>query len=57
VGDWVVLVCAVLGSLAAGVLAALGLCHAMFNLFRMSAPHRAPTPEVPVSTAATILEG
>jgi hypothetical protein len=29
----------------------------MFNLFRMSAPHRAPAPEVPVSAAATILEG
>jgi hypothetical protein len=57
VGDWVVLVCAVLGSLAAGVLAALGLCHAMFTLFRMSAPRRDPKPEVPVSTAATILEG
>jgi hypothetical protein len=29
----------------------------MFSLFRMSAPKRAPKPEVPVSTAATILEG
>jgi hypothetical protein len=57
VGDSVVLVCAVFGSLAAGVLAALGLCQAMFSLFRMSAPHLAPTPEVPVSTTATILEG
>jgi hypothetical protein len=29
----------------------------MFTLFRMSAPRRDPKPEVPVSTAATILEG
>gem|GEM_PF-1178995 len=31
----VVLVCAVLASLSAGVLLAYGICVAMFNLFRM----------------------
>ena len=59
VGDSVVLVCAVLGSLAAGVLAAWGVCQAVFGLFRMWAaaePAPTPAPEVAVP-AAPILEG
>jgi hypothetical protein len=57
VGDWVVLVCAVLGSLAAGVLAAFGVTQAVFGVFRVRAAERSTQPEVQVSVAATIVEG
>jgi len=33
--NWVVLVCAVLASLASGVLMAYGICLAMFTIFRI----------------------
>ncbi|MDR3736339.1 MAG: hypothetical protein P4L10_12480 [Acidobacteriaceae bacterium] len=33
--NWVVLVCAVLASLASGVLFAYGICLAMFSAFRV----------------------
>jgi hypothetical protein len=49
--DMVMLVCAVLASLAIGVLAAYGVCLGMFGLFRMHArqamvtsPVRVPAP-------------
>lgn len=34
---WVVLICAVLASLAVGVLAAYGVCEMLFHLLRMRA--------------------
>jgi len=33
--NWVVLICAVLASLAGGVVLAYGICVAMFNAFRV----------------------
>jgi len=33
--NWVVLVCAVLASLASGVVLAYGICLAMFSIFRV----------------------
>ena len=53
VGDSVMLVCAVLASLAAGVLAAYGVCVAMFGFFRLHAPQQ---PVVRVDSAS-IVEG
>ena len=55
--DSVVLVCAVLASLAAGVLVAHGVCLAMFGLFRMHARQVAAEPVVRLSGTASIVEG
>jgi len=49
------LVCAVLASLAAGVLAAYGVCVGMFGLFRMHA--RQVAAPAPVVSRAKIVEG
>ena len=37
VNSWIMLVCAVLASLAVGVLMAYGVCIAMFRIFHMHA--------------------
>jgi hypothetical protein len=53
------LVCAVLASLAAGVLAAYGVCVGMFGLFRVharQAPVKVKAP-VRVGSGAKIVEG
>jgi hypothetical protein len=55
--DFVMLVCAVLASLAAGVLAAYGVCVGMFGLFRMHALQAAVKAPVRVSSGAKIVEG
>jgi len=55
--DFVTLVCAVLASLAAGVLAAYGVCVGMFGLFRMHALQAAVKAPVRVSSGAKIVEG
>ncbi|HEX9198380.1 MAG TPA: hypothetical protein VF865_02395 [Acidobacteriaceae bacterium] len=55
--DSVVLVCAVLASLAAGVLVAHGVCLAMFGVFRMHARQVATEPVVRLSGTASIVEG
>ena len=56
--DLVVLVCAVLASLASGVMVAYGACIAMFGLFRMRARQVAvEKPAVQVANSASIVEG
>lgn len=55
-GDSVMLVCAVLASLAAGVLAAYGVCVAMFGFFRLHARQTPAQPDVRVDSAS-IVEG
>ena len=55
--DSVMLVCAVLASLASGVLVAHGVCVAMFRVFRMRAQQSAIEPVAQVIGAASILEG
>lgn len=50
------LVCAVLASLAAGVLAAYGVCVAMFGFFRLHARQVTAPSDVQVG-AAGVLEG
>ena len=55
--DSVTLVCAVLASLAFGVLLAYGICQAVFALFRMHAL-RSPAPsQVRVTGRASVVEG
>ena len=57
VSDMVTLVCAVLASMAFGVLLAYGICQAVFALFRMHAL-RSPAPsQVHVPSRATAVEG
>ena len=51
------LVCAVLASLAFGVLVAYGVCLAVLGLFRMHARQVAVKPAVRVSTSTTVVEG
>jgi hypothetical protein len=51
------LVCAVLASLASGVLVAYGVCVAMFGLFRMHAMQVAVKASAPVAGSVSILEG
>lgn len=51
------LVCAVLASLAAGVLAAYGVCVGMFRLFRMRVQQAAVEAPVRVGSGAKIVEG
>ena len=55
--DSIVLVCAVLASLASGVLVAHGACLAMFGLFRMHARQVAVKQVVRVPNSASIVEG
>jgi len=55
--DFVMLVCAVLAALAAGVLAAYGVCLAMFGLFRMHARQVNAESPVRVGSGAKIVEG
>ena len=55
--DSVMLVCAVLGSLAAGVLAAYGVCLSMFAAFRMGVGKPAAESMPQVGGAASIVEG
>jgi uncharacterized protein (DUF2062 family) len=51
------LVCAVLASLASGVLLAYGVCQAVFALFRMHAL-RSPAPQqVRITSRASVVEG
>ena len=52
----VMLVCAVLASLATGVLAAYGVCLAMFGLFRMHTRQSAVSSPVRVSAPAEAIE-
>ncbi|GAC1429075.1 MAG: hypothetical protein NVSMB62_26880 [Acidobacteriaceae bacterium] len=54
--DSIVLVCAVLASLASGVLMAYGVCLAFFRAFEMRAAQTLPTPTVAV-VAPQILQG
>ena len=54
--DMVMLVCAVLASLATGVLAAYGVCLAMFGLFRMHARQAVVNSPVRVSAPAEAIE-
>lgn len=55
--DTVTLVCAVLASMAFGVLLAYGVCQAVFALFRMHAL-RSPAPsQVRLPSRATVVEG
>ena len=57
-GDSVVLVCAVLGSLAVGVMVAYGVCIGLFGLFRMHARQVAVEQVVVrVSGSASVVEG
>jgi hypothetical protein len=51
------LVCAVLASLAAGVLVAYGVCVGMFGLFRMHARQVAVKAPVRVGSGAKVVEG
>ncbi len=55
--DSVVLVCAVLASLASGVLVAYGVCVAVFGVFRMTAKQAAVKQEMPARQPASIVEG
>lgn len=55
--DSVMLVCAVLASLAAGVLVAYGLCLGMFAAFRMHAKQVAVKPAVRVQGTASVIGG
>ena len=54
--DFVMLVCAVLASLAMGVLVAYGVCVGMFGLFRMRVRHAAEEP-VGGASGAEAVEG
>ena len=54
--DFVMLVCAVLASLAAGVLVAYGVCVGMFGLFRMHSRQAVKAP-VRVASGAKTVEG
>jgi len=56
-GDWVMLLCAVFAALAAGILAAYGVCLGFFAMFRMQAKTLAKDPVVQVSGAASIVGG
>jgi hypothetical protein len=55
--DLMMLVCAVLAALAAGVLVAYGVCLGMFGLFRMHARQVAVKQVVRVAQSASIVEG
>lgn len=53
----IVLVCAVLASMAAGVLVAYGLCYAMFALFRIHARKVADRSTGNVAVSPQAIEG
>ena len=55
--DSIVLVCAVLASLASGVLVAYGVCLGMFRVFEIHAGHVDLSPERHVAGAAQVVEG
>jgi hypothetical protein len=55
--DLVMLVCAVFAALAFGVLAAYGVCLAMFGLFRMHALQAVVKAPVRVASGAEVVEG
>ena len=55
--DLVILVCVVFGALAAGVLAAYGVCLSMFAAFQMHARQVAERRTVLVQGTASIVEG
>jgi len=57
VSDSIVLGCAVLASLAAGVLAAYGVCLGMFGVFQMRAQRVEVRSEAPAAGTARIVEG
>ncbi len=56
-GDSIMLVCAVLASLAAGVLAAYGVCLFVLTLFRPRALAPAKQPAIPAASPTTAVEG
>jgi uncharacterized protein (DUF2062 family) len=53
----IVLVCAVLASLAVGVLVAYGICIAMFGMFRMHARQVAESSARNVVASTRVVEG
>jgi hypothetical protein len=55
--DFVMLACAVLAALAAGVLVAYGVCLGVFGLFRMRAKQAAAEAPVRVASGAKVVEG
>ena len=55
--DFVMLVSAVLASLAAGVLVAYAVCVGMFGLFRMHARQAVVKAPVRVASGAKVVEG
>jgi hypothetical protein len=57
VSDSILLVCAVLASLTAGVLVAYGVCVAMFHILGMHAAQAAVESERRVAAATQIVEG
>jgi hypothetical protein len=57
VNSSIMLVCAVLASLAVGVLVAYGVCIAMFGIFQMHARQVAGNVARRVSTTAQVLKG
>jgi anthranilate/para-aminobenzoate synthase component II len=57
VTDSVVLVCAVLASMASGVLLAYGVCLGMFRIFQMHAAQVEVRAEQLVAGVAQIVEG
>ena len=57
VTDLMMLLCAVLASLAAGVLSAYGVCVAMFRVFRTHARQSPIQQSVRVSSTAPVAEG
>jgi hypothetical protein len=57
VRDSIVLICAVLASMAAGVLIAYGVCLGMFRVFQMHAAQVEVKAERVVGGAAQIVEG
>jgi uncharacterized protein (DUF2062 family) len=56
-GDSIMLVCAVLASLAAGVLAAYGVCLAIFAIFRPRTRPLAIESKIPTASPTTAVEG
>jgi hypothetical protein len=57
VNSSIVLVCAVLASLAVGVLVAYGICIAMFSAFQMHARQVAGNAARQVASTAQVLKG
>jgi uncharacterized protein (DUF2062 family) len=55
--DSLMLVCAVLASLASGVLVAYGVCLTMFGIFRIHARQVAEKPAARVAGSTSIVEG